>query len=81
MRINAEVLRAKRLAKGDTQESLAERAELSKRTVEHLEAGEFGGRISTIRKLAEALGCPIRDIVLPESDAERDALEEEAHVA
>lgn len=81
MRINPEALRARRDARGWSQEVLAEEAGLTKTTIGNLETDVYGGRPSNIRKLAEALGCDMRDIALAESDAERDALEGEAHVA
>jgi transcriptional regulator with XRE-family HTH domain len=46
-----------RLTKAWTQEELAERAGIGRMTVVRLEAGD-DGRVTTLRKLAEALECP-----------------------
>jgi transcriptional regulator with XRE-family HTH domain len=56
-------LRALRLARVMTQDMLAEKAGVSRATVIRLEAGEIAARISTIRKLAEALGVRPEELV------------------
>jgi len=66
MELNREALKALRLAGGDSQETLAARAGLSETALNQLETGRTkSARISTIRKLAEALSCPIGAITRP----------------
>jgi transcriptional regulator with XRE-family HTH domain len=64
--LNREALKALRLAGGDSQETLAARAGLSETALNQLETGRTkSARISTIRKLAVALSCPIGAITKP----------------
>ena len=60
-------LRRCRLEAALTQEELADRAGVSRRAVALIERGETEPRPSTIRKLADALGCSPRDLMEPES--------------
>lgn len=46
-----------------TQEELAERTGMSRATISRLEGGQQRPRISTVRKLAEALGVPPEALV------------------
>ena len=46
-----------------TQEELAERAGLTKATVNLLERGRTRARVSTVRKLAEALGASVDQLL------------------
>ena len=50
-------LRRERIAKGLTQEGLAEWAELNPRTIQKIEAGETNILITTAYRLKWALGC------------------------
>jgi transcriptional regulator with XRE-family HTH domain len=50
-------LRLRRLSLGLTQAELAEAAGLSREQVARLEVGESEPRLSTIKRLAGALGC------------------------
>ena len=45
------------MARGLTQERLAELAELNPRTVQKIEAGDITILITTLMRLREALGC------------------------
>jgi non-specific serine/threonine protein kinase len=49
------LLRQRRLAAGLTQEALAERAGLGKRSIQHIERGEVLPQRATVQRLAEAL--------------------------
>jgi transcriptional regulator with XRE-family HTH domain len=72
--LNREALRALRLAGGDSQETLAARAGLSETALNQLETGRTkSARISTIRKLAVALSCPIGAITRPSEPASAPA--------
>jgi len=51
-----------RVASGTTQEKLAERAELSRRYIQELEAGEKGPTIPTLARLRVALRTTWEDI-------------------
>lgn len=51
-------LRRERMAKGVTQERLAEMADLNIRTLQKIEAGQTNILITTAIRLREALGCP-----------------------
>ena len=54
-------LKIKRLRaqKGWTQQALAERAQVSLGYVVRLESGHYDPKLSTLRKLAKALGVPV----------------------
>ena len=56
------VLRARRLEAGLTQAALAERAGLSVRAIQHLEAGMGQPYSDTARRLAELRGASFEDI-------------------
>ncbi|MDR2673390.1 MAG: helix-turn-helix domain-containing protein [Opitutaceae bacterium] len=51
-------IRRERVARGLTQEKLAELAELAPRTVQKIEAGRITILITTLRRLRQAIGCP-----------------------
>lgn len=55
MSISDEVARARKAA-GQTQQSLATAAGLSRMTVQRFEAGEVDARVSTLQEMARALG-------------------------
>lgn len=48
-----------------TQEELAERARLTKSTISRLESGYHRARYTTVKKLAQALGCDPSDLLQP----------------
>ena len=51
-----------RRAKGFTQESLAEKSDVTALTVAYIEQGRQWPRISTMQSLAKALGVPIAEL-------------------
>jgi transcriptional regulator with XRE-family HTH domain len=51
-------LRRERVARGITQERLAELASLNTRTVQKIEAGQLNIVITTLKRLRQALKCP-----------------------
>lgn len=72
MELIADTVRRLRLAAGWSQEQLAEHAGVARATVQNLEAGRRTWvRVSTARKLANALGVAIADIA--DLSAERTA--------
>lgn len=50
-------LRRVRVARGITQERLAERAELNLRTVQRIEAGEINVLVTTAMRLQKSIDC------------------------
>ncbi len=52
-----------RVASGTTQEGLAERADLSRRYIQELEAGEKGPTVPTLARLRVALRASWEDIL------------------
>lgn len=56
-------VREQRIKAGQTQQSLAEKADLAVRNVQKIEYGEFVCLISTIRKIRDALGCSYDDLL------------------
>ena len=50
-------LRRERVARGLTQERLAELTDLNPRTVQKIEAGDIAILVTTLARLREALGC------------------------
>lgn len=71
MLLNIEALKAIRKAGGDSQESLAARAGITEKALNVIEQGKAIPRVSTIRKLADALSVPVGAITYP--DDERQA--------
>lgn len=51
-------LRRERMARGVTQEKLAEKADLNIRTLQKIEAAETNILVTTAMRLRRALGCP-----------------------
>lgn len=49
-----------RVEKGETQESLARKSDVSLRTIGNIENGNFNLRIDVLEKIADALDCDIR---------------------
>lgn len=56
-------LRSARQGRGWTQQALAERADVSRRMVVGIEAGESNVSLATLDRLADALGVPFSDLV------------------
>lgn len=56
-------LRTARLAAGLTQTQLAEKAGCHQKDVSRWESGNLEPKATTLKKLAQALGCSIDDIV------------------
>jgi len=75
MKVNAEAVKALRLASGESQETLASRAGLTEQTLNYIERGSRQPRIGTLKKLSVALGVPISEFVIAETKAERKALD------
>lgn len=67
--LNIVVLKALRLAGGDSQKTLAERAGISENAYLAIELGKSQARVSTVKKLADALSVPVGAI----TDSERQA--------
>jgi transcriptional regulator with XRE-family HTH domain len=67
-------LREVRLRKVLTQEELAQRSGVAEATISRIESGQQEARISTIRKLAAALGVEPSELIVQEStDTKRAA--------
>ena len=63
-------LKERREASGLSQSQLAEKAELSKRTLQELEQGRRdinGVKLLTLLKICDTLGCRLEDIVTDEN--------------
>jgi transcriptional regulator with XRE-family HTH domain len=56
-------IRRERVAKGITQQQLAEAADLNIRNVQRIEAGEFELLLRTAMRIRKALSCPWEKIV------------------
>lgn len=54
-----------RSARGDTQKALAERAQLSRLGLSHIERGETAPRATTLSAIAKALGVSVQELVTP----------------
>lgn len=61
-------LRSARQRRGWTQQALAERAEVSRRMVVAIEAGESNVSLATLDRLADALGVPFAELVRAPDD-------------
>lgn len=70
MRVNNVALKTLRLLGGESQLSLATRAGISERSYNKIENGHAQPRPATVKKLAEALGVPVREIVTVVQDAD-----------
>lgn len=55
-----------------TQRELAARASLTQATVQRIESGATRARISTVRRLAEALGVDARKLMVRPDNAHRE---------
>jgi transcriptional regulator with XRE-family HTH domain len=56
-------LRLERVAKGLTQEELAENSGVGRDTIQKLETGKRPARLATVKKLADALGVEIEELI------------------
>jgi transcriptional regulator with XRE-family HTH domain len=64
MKVDGKKLKDARTARFLERRELASKAGINRRTIDRMEAGEEGGhRLSTIRKLAEALGVDPQELV------------------
>lgn len=61
-------LRALRLQRGWTQEDLAMAANSNHRSISRYEGGRTCPRATTIRRLADALGCPVEELTTASAD-------------
>src|SRR5262249_41730735 len=64
LRIRGQRLRDARIAKGMTVGELAERSRIDAETIAALESGWQEVPLGTVRKLADALGVAVEDVVL-----------------
>lgn len=79
MNISQKIIQARK-QQGLTQEELAERANVTVRTIQRIESGESTPRAYTLKTLAEALGttfealsaAPVEETEAPATDAERE---------
>lgn len=51
------------MARGITQEKLAEMVNLNWRTIQKIEAGKINILVTTVLRLQQALGCPWEDLM------------------
>lgn len=79
MQVNREAVKAQRGVRGYSQGELAKHAGVSRWTIDTIETGRNNRRprLSTLRSLADALGCSIADIAIGENDSEHRALAQE----
>ena len=64
MRIRGQRLRDTRIAKDMTVRDLAERSRIDAETIAALETGRQYPPLGTVRKLADALGIAVEDLIL-----------------
>lgn len=64
MRIRGQRLRDTRIAKGMTIRDLAARSRIDDETIAALEASQQEPPLATVRKLADALGVSVEDLVM-----------------
>lgn len=62
MQLDIEAVKKLRWESGDSQSSLAAKAGISSVTLLHIEQGKTTPRVSTVKKLADALGVPVARI-------------------
>lgn len=67
-------LKERRTATGLTQAALAERIEVSRKTINTVENGRFVPSTLLALRLAEALGCRVEDLFALEPAASHDTL-------
>lgn len=66
--LNIEVLKAKRWERGESQQTLAERAGISENALNALEQGKSQPRVSTVKKLADALEVSVSELLCGDSE-------------
>lgn len=76
MKVDPEALKALRLARGETQVSLAARAGLTEQTLNYAERGRKQPRLGTLKKLSAALNVPISEFAIAENAAEVKAFDD-----
>lgn len=64
MQLDIEAVKKLRWERGVSQETLADEAGISEMTLNHLEQGKTTPRVSTVKKLADALGVAVADITV-----------------
>ena len=63
MEVNVERLKALRRLRAYSQQDLADAAGIGRNTVSRIERGETGAQGRTLRRLAEALGVDVAELV------------------
>jgi DNA-binding XRE family transcriptional regulator len=61
--VDGQAVRDARMRKGETQKSLAEKALVVEQTVINVEQGHTQPRMTTVRRLAAALGVPVNELL------------------
>lgn len=61
-------IRARRISAGLTQEELGARADLTQATLSSLETGAIGLGLDRAKRLAEALGCTLDELLAPSDE-------------
>jgi DNA-binding XRE family transcriptional regulator len=69
MQLNTKAVKRLRWESGDSQKALAKKAGISSVTLLHLEQGRTKARVSTVKKIADALGVKVADITTTDDDA------------
>ena len=67
MEVNVERLKELRRLRALSQQELADAASLGRNTVSRIERGETGAHGRTLRRLAQALGVDVAQLVLTEA--------------
>jgi transcriptional regulator with XRE-family HTH domain len=66
MEVNVEKLKELRRLRALSQQELADSAGVGRNTISRIERGESGAHGRTLRRLAEALGVDVAELVKPE---------------
>lgn len=62
-------IRGRRLSRGMSQQKLAEAADITQNGVFRIEAGDTNPQLSTLHRIAEALDCSVRDLIVGVSES------------
>jgi transcriptional regulator with XRE-family HTH domain len=62
-KVLGEIIRAKRIKAGLSQEQLAEKAQLARNYIGNIERAEYKVTVETLAKIAKALRVRVRDLV------------------
>jgi transcriptional regulator with XRE-family HTH domain len=62
-------IRDRRMLRSMSQQKLAEAAGITQNGIFRIEAGDTNPQLSTLRQIAEALGCSVRDLVIGVSES------------